>query len=201
MPPPKPRPSEVAAEAKRTYLPWIEQNYPHLVARSFLHNESTSLQVPPNSGVQKRLRVAIIDGDPVDVALDWYEANKLNAPPSAFAGAPEAECPRIPVVNMANEKRAGGDWESGLMAPEECFCRRSNLVSALTRPWDERYDAPHYPLPQTGGLYSPNVGMFFLRCYARSCSVCSHTVPQLSFDQDRTSIKCGESSGICQSFP
>jgi hypothetical protein len=42
--------------------------------------------------------LAIIEGDPVDVALDWATTNKKEG--------------EIPVINMANDKKPGGDWES-----------------------------------------------------------------------------------------
>jgi len=45
-------------------------------------------------------RSAVLEGDPVDIALDW--AASEDAPGS------------VPVISMANEHRAGGDWESGL---------------------------------------------------------------------------------------
>lgn len=41
----------------------------------------------------------IIEGDPVDVALDWANKNKKRG--------------EVPVISMANEKRPGGDWEAG----------------------------------------------------------------------------------------
>ena len=157
MAPPKPRPSEIAAEGKRMYIPYIEQRLAIYPARSYLHPDSSAIRLAPRTGQHRRLRVAVVDGDPVDVALDWYEANKRAMQFDAYTGTPPPECPMIPVVNMANEKRAGGDWESGLMAPEECFCRRSNLVQALTTPWNPS-SPRHYPIPQTGGLYSPTVG-------------------------------------------
>lgn len=95
----------------------------------------------------------MIDGDPVDVALDWYRHSRANAP-SYQQIAP------IPVVNVANEKRAGGDWESGIMGSEECFARRSNLVHALIAPWHHHAASAtlHYPIPQRGRIYSPYVG-------------------------------------------
>ncbi|KAL8669169.1 MAG: hypothetical protein Q9168_006231 [Polycauliona sp. 1 TL-2023] len=61
---------------------------------------------------------------------------------------------------MANEKRAGGDWESGLMAPEECLCRRSNLVQALKTPYNSNPPVSHYPIPRYGVIYSPHVVIF-----------------------------------------
>ena len=101
--------------------------------------------------------MAVIDGDPVDVALDWYETECSSASRSG-ASPHDNEPVRIPIVNMANEKRAGGDWESGLLAPEENLCRRSNLVHCLTTPWTSSLQMTNYPIPSKGGLYSPNVG-------------------------------------------
>lgn len=162
MAPPKLRPSEVAAEAKRVYMPYIEQRLSSYPAKSYLHPNSSTIRIHSAPASAKRLRVAVIDGDPVDVALDWYEANKKAAQAVLSVGSPPPECPRIPIVNMANEKRAGGDWESGLMAPEECLCRRSNLVQNLVTPWNPFSPTSHYPIPQTGGLYSPNVSKYSL---------------------------------------
>lgn len=115
------------------------------------------IRVASEKRSKQRLRVAVIDGDPVDVALDWYQYS-LKDPSKSQSARP------IPVVNMANEKRAGGDWESGLMAPEECFARRSNLAHALVTPWNlnQCTTTPdtHYPIPQKGGIYSPHVVVF-----------------------------------------
>lgn len=159
MPLAKPKPSEIAAEAKKTYIPYIEQKLPEYPRKSVLHVDSHSLRITPGQSNETRLRVAVIDGDPVDVALDWYEYNLKN--PAATTNGSVQAVKRIPVVNMANEKRAGGDWESGLMAPEECFCRRSNLVHALTTPWDPYPAYAHYPIPTKGGIYSPYVGIVY----------------------------------------
>ncbi|KAI9814299.1 MAG: hypothetical protein M1832_005939 [Thelocarpon impressellum] len=160
MPPAKPRPSDLAVEAKKTYIPYIQQMLPDFPANSYVYVDSAAIRVTNGSPRdEKRLRVAIIDGDPVDVALDWHEANVTAARNSAEDGKAVARLSRIPVVNMANERRAGGDWESGLMAPEECFCRRSNLVHALTTVIGEAPN-PHYPLAQRGGLYSPTVVVY-----------------------------------------
>ena len=101
--------------------------------------------------------MAVIDGDPIDVALDWHESNtKDHASNRTSSFAKQGGS--IPVVSMANDKRAGGDWESGLIAPEECLCRRSNLAKALTTPSQTSAHVPHYPIRPTGGIYSPYVG-------------------------------------------
>jgi hypothetical protein len=44
----------------------------------------------------------MIEGDPVDVALDWARTQQKPGQPP----------PLIPIINMANDKRPGGDWEA-----------------------------------------------------------------------------------------
>lgn len=149
MPQAKLKPSDIAAEAKRIYIPYIEQHFPQFPPNSYFYSDSSEFRLPCREGPKSRPRIAVIDGDPVDVALDWHDYNHKADLASG----------RIPVVSMANEKRAGGDWESGLIAPEECLCRRSNLVRALTTPLDPSKPTSHYPIPPTGGIYSPNVGV------------------------------------------
>ena len=107
-----------------------------------LYPESSLIPVPPNMNTKNRPRIAVLEGDPVDVAISWSQCNGDGL---------------IPVVNMANEDRPGGDWELGLIAPEECLARRSNLVRALPNNWKPN-SKEHYPIPQNGGLYSPSVG-------------------------------------------
>ena len=165
MPQAKSKPSEIAMEAKKTYIPYIEQKLPQYPPRSLLHPDSTKLIVTSKENSStSRPRVAVIDGDPVDVALDWYEYERKNSSHRLSTSASSTEQNKIPIVNMANEKRAGGDWESGLIAPEENLCRRSNLVHCLTTPWaPSSQPSPNYPIPTTGGIYSPCVGRLHLR--------------------------------------
>ncbi|KAF2176327.1 hypothetical protein K469DRAFT_682501 [Zopfia rhizophila CBS 207.26] len=154
MPQARPKPSEIAAEAKRTYMPLILRNHIKNAVTSYFYPDASAIKINPEKRTQQRPRVAVFEGDPVDYALGWYQQVYASTDPSI----------RIPVVNMANEKRAGGDWESGLMAPEECFARRSNLVQALTMPWNQNQQPAtpdhFYPIPQTGGIYSPEVYVF-----------------------------------------
>jgi hypothetical protein len=149
MAPSRPKPSEIAAEAKRVWMPHIWKNYIRDSKTSYLYPDATQIRVNVDKRSSRRTRVAVMEGDPVTYALGWYQS-LANADPN---------CKRIPVVNVANEKRAGGDWESGLMAPEECFARRSNLVHALTMPWNAQMgrEENFYPIPQKGGIYSPQV--------------------------------------------
>lgn len=159
MPQAKSKPSEIASEAKKTYTPYIQSRLPHWPAVSVSYTDSAKLRLAPRPDPRHKLRVAVIDGDPVDVALDWQAANSKDPASSKTSG--NAKSASIPVVSMANEKRAGGDWESGLLAPEECLCRRSNLAKVLTTPSQSSAQVPHYPIRTTGGIYSPNVGEYF----------------------------------------
>jgi len=108
---------------------------------SVLYSESSSITVCPDYSTNKWPRVAVILGNPVDVTISWSQC---------------CEDASIPVVNMANEKSAGGNWQSGLVAPEECLARRSNLVAALTDLWCADIQA-YYPIPHKGGIYSPEI--------------------------------------------
>ncbi|KAL8729164.1 MAG: hypothetical protein Q9166_004903 [cf. Caloplaca sp. 2 TL-2023] len=156
MPQAKPKPSDIAAEAKRIFFLEAEKRCPNLPAKSIFYPDASKLVVGPDTIPKRKLRVAVIDGDPLDVALDWHEANLQSGSQTMRSSGQQA----IPIVNMANEKRAGGDWESGLMAPEESLCRRSNLVQALKTPYNSNSPVSHYPIPSTGGIYSPHVVVF-----------------------------------------
>ena len=153
MPQAKVKPSDIAAEAKRLYIPHVAQYYPNFPAVSTSYSDTNNLKGIARSCCEK-LRVAVIDGDPVDVALDWHDANCKESSPSISSLAGSS----IPIVNMANERRPGGDWESGLIAPEECLCRRSTLAQALITPDSSSPKASHYPIRTSGGIYSHSVG-------------------------------------------
>ena len=200
MPPSRLKPSELAVEAKRTYIPYIERMLPQYPARSFVYVDSSLIQVAPSLRRERRLRIAVIDGDPIEVALDWYEANVKSARNSLQGGGPVAELSRIPVVNMANEKRAGGDWEAGVMAFEECFCRRSNLVHALNTVVEPAL-VPHYPLAQKSGLFSPFVGECRCPSLKSMLEWLMSLGEQSSIGPGRSPTKYGANSNLCPSSP
>ncbi|KAH8819794.1 hypothetical protein F5884DRAFT_26559 [Xylogone sp. PMI_703] len=143
MPPSKPRPLDVAAEAKKTYIPYIRQNFSsQWPATSYLcHSESMVAPRPPQP---RHCRFAFYLRDPIDVALDWAPSESVS----------------IPVIMPANEKRPGGDWEAGVMSPEECLCRRSNLYGTLTTPAAGNSASSNYPIPPKAGIFSENVVVF-----------------------------------------
>jgi hypothetical protein len=86
------------------------------------------------------------------------------APPLYFTNLIQGtSTDRVLVLNTANEKKPGGGWEGGVLGvgAEESLARRSNLVQTLCT-IDTRNPGivTYYPIPQTGGIYSPNTIVF-----------------------------------------
>ena len=158
MPSSKPRPSDIAVEAKRRWIPYIEKEYSDLPARSYLHSSPNRVHAPPSKGSSsQKLCVAVMEGDPVEITLDWNRVGGRGKDQEPRVRTSSADI-RIPLVLSVDEKKAGGDWESGSLAPEENLARRSNLVHCLTTPWDPSAPKANYPIPSRGGIYSPHVG-------------------------------------------
>lgn len=65
---------------------------------------------------------------------------------------------KIPFICAANDKRPGGDWETGAHGYEERLCRRSTLAACLSTPAPGYEHIDNYPIPSSGAMYSPNVG-------------------------------------------
>jgi hypothetical protein len=143
MPQSKPKPSEIALELKRRYLPSLESSaqWQEYMRGSCLIQDTCELPVGAEKRQYGRPRVTVEDNDPVTVVID------------ARRDGPMA------LINTANEKKAGGDWESGFTAAEECLARRSTLVHALKHNYHSGGKADRfYPIPQRGAIYSPHVG-------------------------------------------
>ncbi|CZT50761.1 uncharacterized protein RSE6_11804 [Rhynchosporium secalis] len=144
MPPSKLKPSEIAAEAKKKFIPYILATMNDKWPASSYLCYSESIEAQPPKGNAQICRFAFYEMDPIDLALDWAEPG--DAP--------------IPVIMPANDKRPGGDWEAGVMSPEECLCRRSNLIATLTTPGEGSCVPSNYPMPSSTGIYSGNVVVF-----------------------------------------
>ncbi|KAK3191982.1 hypothetical protein K4F52_002025 [Lecanicillium sp. MT-2017a] len=63
---------------------------------------------------------------------------------------------RVPFICAANDRRPGGDWETGSTGYEEKLCRRSNLSATLATPFPNTTDG-NYPIPSAGGILSDDV--------------------------------------------
>ncbi|KAL2137104.1 hypothetical protein VTI74DRAFT_8736 [Chaetomium olivicolor] len=142
----KPKPSEVASEAKRYYIPLIRKEYASTWATcSYIYHQPL-LQI---NFLERPLDLApphfyVYNGDPVDFALSWVA---------------QAQC-AIPFICAANDKRPGGDWETGVVGYEERLCRRSTLAACLATPGDGSSVNNHYPLPICAGILSRDVVVF-----------------------------------------
>ncbi|PQE06954.1 Mitochondrial chaperone bcs1 protein [Rutstroemia sp. NJR-2017a WRK4] len=159
MPPAKLKPSEIAAEAKKTYIPYIRHTFTQWPIVSYLCHSDTLKDQPVQT--PRQYTFAFLERDAVDLALEW--ASSENHP--------------IPVIMPAHEKRPGGDWEAGVskdlqidvygsdlrnlgvMQPEECLCRRSTLYASLTTPASNNSTPNNYPIPDRAGIFSENVAL------------------------------------------
>lgn len=147
----KPKASEVAAETKKYYIPLIRKNYASSwPTMSYLyHQPLQQLAVPrPESLATPTFHVTC--GDPVDFALHM----------AATETARTGQNVRVPFVCAANEKRPGGDWETGVVGYEERLCRRSTLSAALSTPGPGSSVGSNYPIPCEGGVMSNYVVVF-----------------------------------------
>ena len=67
--------------------------------------------------------------------------------------------PAVPFICSANDKRPGGDWETGVVGCEERLCRRSTLSATLATPAPGTYES-NFPIPILGGVLSEHVVVF-----------------------------------------
>ncbi|KAI0179759.1 hypothetical protein GGR52DRAFT_568527 [Hypoxylon sp. FL1284] len=148
MPSSKPKPSDVAAETKKHYIPVIKKEYAQQwPIYSYLFQQPL-LQLPSQNSITNFSpsppEFYVCPGDPVDFTIDWK--NKVDL--------------RIPFLCAANDKRPGGDWETGVVGYEERLCRRSTLSATLSTPGPGSAVEANYPIPSEGGIYSEFVVVF-----------------------------------------
>ncbi|KAK3384963.1 hypothetical protein B0H63DRAFT_175322 [Podospora didyma] len=142
----KPKPQDVASETKRRYIPIIrDQHADRWKTYSYIYHNplmqinfvERPLDLPPP-------QFYVYTGDPVDCALNW-------ARQSAFS---------VPFICPANDRRPGGDWETGVAGYEERLCRRSTLSATMATPRPGSAAGAHYPIPGCGAIFSPEVVVF-----------------------------------------
>ncbi|KAM0321933.1 hypothetical protein ACHAQA_009830 [Verticillium albo-atrum] len=148
MPSSKPlkvKPSEVAADTKRKLIPEVTRldKWP---SYSYLYPQPlVDLPIPRGPHIRSDLpNFHVYCDDPVNAALTWSDTVGAN----------------VPFICSANEKRPGGDWETGVVGYEERLCRRSNLSATLSTPDPQSYCSSNYPIPIEGAIYSPCVVRF-----------------------------------------
>jgi len=155
-----PRPSEVASDIKRRGFQWARQWMQQQQLRPgtalFPNPQPQPSRFNPDE-MRRYPTISVQEGDPIDAALEWQEELHYSSQDD-FAN-------RVLVVNMANDRKAGGDWDSGTIGPEECLARRSNLAQQLKTEWNTYNPTnSHYPIPARGGLYTPNTSTYLPRC-------------------------------------
>ncbi|GJD00128.1 mitochondrial chaperone bcs1 [Colletotrichum higginsianum] len=108
MPSSKPlkiKPSEVAADTKKKLIPEVNRHFrEEWPPYSVLYSQPL-LQLPlsrPSFISSDLPKFYVVHSDPVDCALGWAQTEGV----------------RIPFICAANEKRPGGDWETGVVGYE-----------------------------------------------------------------------------------
>jgi uncharacterized protein (TIGR02452 family) len=148
----KVRPSEVAADTKRNFIPLVNANFAEMFPPySILYARPTQDLAIQRHTLNTRPPGFVVEaGDPVARAI-YYGA--VESQTSEAAGGPRI---RVPFICAANERRPGGDWETGCSGYEEKLCRRSNLSATLSTPWPNTTTS-NYPIPSEGGILSDSV--------------------------------------------
>lgn len=149
----KPKASEVAAETKKQYIPHIKKTYGSCwpTVSYLYHQPLQQLSIPRCvSNFPSPPTFHITTGDPVDFALHMARTETART----------GESVSVPFICAANEKRPGGDWETGVVGYEERLCRRSTLSAALATPGPGSMVESNYPIPCEGGIMSNYVVVF-----------------------------------------
>lgn len=148
----KPRPSDVAADTKRNFIPMVKAQYGEIFPPfSWLYRQPSNLPIQRKTTSVQPPQFIFEAADPVTRAITYGHAESQT---SEGAGGPRI---RLPFICAANERRPGGDWETACSGYEERLCRRSNLSATLATPWPESGLGSYYPLPSDGVILSEHV--------------------------------------------
>ena len=147
------RPAEVAAETKKSFIPTVKSQYANLYPPySILYQAPTEqLQITRCIPSIQPPEFYVEIGDPASRAIELAHEQQCGS-----GGLADPEL-RLPLICAANERRPGGDWETGASGYEETLCRRSNLAATLNSPRPDLPKVAHYPIPSTGGILSSSV--------------------------------------------
>lgn len=148
----RPRPSEVASDTKRNFIPLVKAHYGDVFPPySMLYQRPTEQLPLARRTLSTRPPIFHLEaGDPVTQAL-LHAA--VDSDGSEMSGGSRV---RVPFICAANEHRPGGDWETGCSGYEEKLCRRSNLSATLSSPWPDTHQS-NYPIPSRGAILSDHV--------------------------------------------
>ncbi|CAF3223214.1 unnamed protein product [Rotaria socialis] len=95
----------------------------------------------------QRTKIFVVNGDCLDIVSCFREKYQNCSPV---------------VLNMASATCPGGGWRHGCGAQEENLHRRTNLFQCLEDSYQQLVGKRNwnYPIPEFGGIYSPNVSVF-----------------------------------------
>lgn len=147
------KPAEVAADTKRNFIPMLNASYADSFPPYSVLYRQPCQQLPiPRRNISTSPPVFRVEtGDPVMQAIYYASVDTQR---SEASGGPRV---RIPFLCAANERRPGGDWETGSNGYEEKLCRRSNLSATLAAPLPQTGEETNYPIPIGGGIFSDAV--------------------------------------------
>ncbi|VUC25433.1 unnamed protein product [Clonostachys rosea] len=152
----KVRPSDVAADTKKNFITTINREYSELFPPYSIlyHHPKSQIELQRRTYSTRPPIFVVETGDPVSRAIEW---GMMDGQSDQVSGRNRIN---IPFICAANERRAGGDWETSCAGYEEKLCRRSNLSATLKSPWPGTGVSSHYPVPSGGGIFSSSVVVY-----------------------------------------
>ncbi|RPA72848.1 hypothetical protein BJ508DRAFT_231469 [Ascobolus immersus RN42] len=164
---PKRRAQMVSSETAQM-LEHFDHSIQHEKPR-FIEEHENEVELPVRANNQEPIRVAIVEGDIIDVAVDWQSYRTFG---KGHKDLPAPRCwrqhgtsgldkrSRVLLLNAADDRSPGGEWIEGTLGPEEELARRSNLVKTLDTAVKLKGTHEQYTIPRFGGIYSPAVTIF-----------------------------------------
>lgn len=116
----KPKPSDVAAETKKYYIPLIKKNYSDTwKTSSLLYRRPCALEFGRSTDLLPPSFCAWVAAEPLPHSTQISCYSKINGPPDVYNDDPVDFAIRWATMNetpvaficAANDKRPGGDWE------------------------------------------------------------------------------------------
>ena len=148
--------SRRARETVNTALPEILRT--NVRARHGVQRTELVVDPPPSTkhvlgsaGTSDGPKIRLLS-DNVTTAAAKLTDRPVSAKRAALTGRNVTTKPNVAILNMASSLKPGGGFLDGANNQEEFLCHRTTLYSSL---WRE-----HYPLPDLGGIYSPDVMVF-----------------------------------------
>ncbi|PNS19370.1 hypothetical protein CAC42_2547 [Sphaceloma murrayae] len=129
-------------------------------ARHGIHNSVEIIDPPPQredsptTGAQPQIRIRVKDTDTLTAARQiTYSSRRASMSTNVSREQATKKIPNVCILNQAAAIKPGGGFLEGIHSQEEFLCQRSTLYASLLR-------ENLYPLPEVGGVWSPDVLVF-----------------------------------------